>query len=146
MHITKNTDYSLRTLMLLALQTPDTLISIEEISATFNISRGHLMKIVNRLARMGLVETVRGRSGGVRLHLDHADINLGQVFRELEEVAKVVDCDDGPCLFRGACNLDRALRSATDAFLRELDSHTLADLVAQRAELQDIVMRGLSRS
>jgi len=143
MHITKNTDYSLRTLMLLALQEGDDRISIEEISQTFGISRGHLMKIVNQLAHLSLVDTSRGRNGGVRLDLDHADINIGSVVRQLEEVTQIVNCDEGPCLFRGACNLERAFQKATEAFLTELDQYTLADLVRQRTHLQKIVMHGL---
>ncbi len=144
MHITKNTDYSLRTLMLLALQPPGERISIEKISETFSISRGHLMKIVNQLANLHLVETTRGRSGGVRLDLEYSDINIGSVVRQLEEVTRIVNCDDGPCLFKGACNLERAFQKASDAFLHELDQYTLADLVKQRSHLQKIVMHGLS--
>lgn len=143
MYITKNTDYSLRTLMLLALQPPGELISIEEISGTFRISKAHLMKIVNQLSNLNLVETVRGRRGGVRLHHDHSRINIGNVFRQLEEITNIVDCDDGPCLFQGACALDKALQKATDAFLSELDQYTLADLVKRRAHLQKIVLHGI---
>ena len=140
MHITKNTDYALRTLMLLALLPPEERISIEEISTTFDISKGHLMKIVNQLANLHLVDTARGRSGGVRLDLDHSDINIGSVIRQLNEITKIVDCNDGPCLFKGACNLDLAFQKATDAFLHELDQYTLADLIKQRSHLQKIVI------
>jgi len=144
MHITKNTDYSLRTLMLLALQDGDERISIKQISQTFNISRGHLMKVVNQLSRLQLVDATRGRNGGVRLGLKLEDINIGSVVRQLEEVTRIVDCEDGPCLFRKACNLERAFQKATEAFLSELDQYTLADLVRQRTHLQRIVMHGMS--
>lgn len=140
MYITKLTDYSLRTLMLLALQPKGKLMSIEQISDTFNISRAHLMKVVNQLAQLDLVETVRGRSGGVRLHYDHNELNIGDVFRQLEEVTELVDCNDGPCLFQSSCRLEKALQKAMDAFINELDQYTLADLVKQRSHLQKIVM------
>lgn len=143
MYITKYTDYSLRTLMLLALQPPDHLMSIEEISNTFAISRGHLMKVVNQLAQLDLVETVRGRTGGVRLHYDHSEINIGEVFRQLEEIGELVNCEDGPCLFMGNCKLDSLLRKATDAFLHELDQYTLADLVKRRSHMQNIILHGM---
>ena len=144
MYITKNTDYSLRTLMLLALQPPGELMSIEEISNTFAISRGHLMKVVNQMAQLDLVETVRGRTGGVRLHYNHSEINIGEVVRQLEEVTQIVNCEDGPCLFNGNCRLDYAFQKATKAFLQELDQYTLADLVKQRSHLQNIVMHGIN--
>ena len=144
MYITKQTDYSLRTLMLLALQPPQALMSIEEISKSLAISRAHLMKIVNQLAQLDLVETVRGRAGGVRLHYDHSEINIGQVFRDLGEITSIVDCDSGPCLFRGDCKLDYAFQKASEAFVNELDQYTLADLVKRRSHLQKIVFHGVN--
>jgi len=114
MYITKQTDYSLRTLMLLALQPPEELVSIEEISNTLDISRAHLMKIVNQLAQLDLVETVRGRTGGVRIQYDHSEINIGQVFRDLEEITNIVNCDEGPCLFQGNCKLSEAFDKASE--------------------------------
>ncbi|MFK7855840.1 MAG: Rrf2 family transcriptional regulator [Granulosicoccus sp.] len=144
MYITKLTDYSLRTLMLLALQPKGELMSIEQISDTFNISRAHLMKVVHQLAKLDLVETVRGRSGGVRIHYDHNELNIGEVFRQLEEVTELVACSDGPCLFQSSCKLERALQKATNAFINELDQYTLADLVKQRSHLQKIVMHRAS--
>jgi len=143
MYITKQTDYSLRTLMLLALQPPEELVSIEEISNTLDISRAHLMKIVNQLAQLDLVETVRGRTGGVRIQYDHSEINIGQVFRDLEEITNIVNCDEGPCLFQGNCKLSEAFDKASEAFLHELDQYTLADLVKRRSHLQKIVLRGI---
>ena len=129
--------------MLLALQPPGELMSIGEISNTFAISRAHLMKVVNQLAQLDLVETVRGRTGGVRIHHDQSEINIGDVFRQLEEITELVNCDDGPCLFKGNCKLDLAFQKATQAFMQELDQHTLADLVKPRSHMQKIVLHGI---
>ena len=139
MHLTKYTDYSIRTLMFLGVQEEGQLASIATISATFRISRNHLMKVVNDLVTLGLVESVRGRSGGIRLGRPAADINVGALVRELESVDRIVDCDNGPCLFRGACEFERAIQAATDAFFAELSRHTLADLIDRRAQLSQLV-------
>lgn len=144
MYITKQTDYSFRTLMFLALQPPGELISIGKVSDTFAISRAHLMKVVNQLAQLDLVETVRGRTGGVRIHHDHSDINIGDVFRQLEEMTELVNCDDGPCLFKDNCKLDVAFQKAAQAFIQELDRYTLADLVKRRSHMQKIVLHGIN--
>jgi len=141
MYITKNTDYSLRTLMLLALNPPEELMSIEEISDTLSVSKAHMMKVVNQLATLGLVETIRGRSGGVRLFHENDEINIGTVFRQLDEISNVVDCDSDPCIFNGACKLRKIFDQATQAFHEELDKYTLADLVKRRSHLQKIVFR-----
>ena len=60
MHLTKFTDYALRTLMYLALQ-PERLVTIAELARTFGVPASHLMKIVRRLAQRGLIETVAVR-------------------------------------------------------------------------------------
>ena len=126
--------------MLLALQKKGELLSIEEISVQLSVSKAHLMKIINQLAALEFVETVRGRYGGVRLYDKPADINIGDIFRQLEEITEIVDCSDGPCLFQGSCVLNTAFEKATEAFLQTLDAYTLADLVRKRSHLQKIVL------
>jgi len=126
-------------MILLALQAEDVLLSIEDISDQLNVSKAHLMKIINQLAALDFVETVRGRAGGVRLHYHPADINVGEVFRQLEEITDIVDCSDGPCLFQGSCELNAAFDKATEAFLDVLDEYTLADLVKRRNHLHKII-------
>jgi Rrf2 family nitric oxide-sensitive transcriptional repressor len=69
----KQTDYSLRVLMFLA-AIPGRLSTVAEIAGRFNVSQAHLMKVVHRLGRAGYVETVRGRSGGLRLAGDGSAI------------------------------------------------------------------------
>lgn len=144
MYITKQTDYSLRTLMFLALQPREELMSIEKISKTLSISRAHLMKIVNKLSTLDYVETVRGRSGGVRIRYEYSEINIGEVFRQLEEITDIVNCDEGPCLFRGNCMLKHAFKNAELAFLGELDQFTLEDLVKRRSHMQKIILQGIN--
>lgn len=76
------------------------------------------MKVVNQLAHLDLVETVRGRTGGVRLHYDHSEIDVGEVVRQLEQITSLVNCADGPCLFQVNCRLDYAFQKATKAFYK----------------------------
>ena len=66
MRLSDYTDYTLRVLMYCARHS-DRLVTIAEIAATHQVSKNHLMKIVNDLARQGLLETTRGRGGGIRL-------------------------------------------------------------------------------
>jgi len=87
------------------------------------------MKIVNQLAAMGLLATVRGRGGGFSLARDPASITLGEVVRLVEPTLQPADCDS--CvLFRG-CGLKPLLGDALDAFLSALDNKTLADAAAE---------------
>ncbi|USQ74307.1 Rrf2 family transcriptional regulator (plasmid) [Roseomonas mucosa] len=133
MRLTRFTDYSLRTLMFLCLRDGEN-SSIAEIASAYGISEHHLTKVVHRLGQLGLVQTTRGRNGGLRLGRRPEDIVLGQVVRQTEEDLAIVECFGGGCCpIAGVCELQRALAEALQAFLLVLDRHTLADLVRPRA-------------
>lgn len=135
MHISKHTDYALRTLMYLGLKEDEDRCSIREISETFHISHNHLMKVVQKLSSAGYVDGQRGKGGGIRLAKDAADINIGNVVREFESGKPVVDCASGPCRFEGLCKLELAVDVAMQAFFNSLADHTLADVVVNKSEL-----------
>ena len=80
MRLTLHTDYSLRVLIQVGLG-DGKLTTINKIAESFEISRHHLMKVVNDLSQKGYLDTVRGRNGGIRLMREPRDINIGQVVR-----------------------------------------------------------------
>lgn len=137
MQLTRYTDYSLRLLMLLGLRSGK-LLTIQRVSDAYGISRNHLVKIVNHLATLGMVETNRGRKGGIRLAMDPADIVVGQLIRELEPTLRIAECFDeqtNNCVISSVCMLKPALNRALEEFFRVLDGYTLADLIESRKEL-----------
>lgn len=136
MRLTLWTDYALRTLIYVGAK-GERLSTIEEIAASFDVSKAHMMKVVNRLGRQGYLETVRGKGGGVRLGRPAAEIGVGRVVRDTKEDLAVMGCLAGPgfCRIEGCCVLRRALDEATAAFLAALDRYTLTDLIAPRNRL-----------
>ena len=130
MHLTLGTDYALRTLIFVGAK-GGRLATIAEIAGSFDVSKTHLMKVVNKLGRQGYIETVRGKGGGIRLARPPAQIRIGAVVRETEEDLAVMGClaGTGFCRIEGCCVLRHALRAATLAFLQTLDGYTLADLL-----------------
>ncbi|MPY69620.1 MAG: Rrf2 family transcriptional regulator [Alphaproteobacteria bacterium] len=129
MRLTAFTDYGLRALMRLAAD-PDRSVSTEEIATEFAISRHHLTKVVRDLAAAGYVTTQRGAGGGFRLARPPRSITLGEVVRALERRHALVECfreDGGACVLTPHCRLKGRLAAAREAFLRELDTTTLAD-------------------
>jgi Rrf2 family nitric oxide-sensitive transcriptional repressor len=129
--LTRYTDYALRVLMHLAAR-PERHASISEIARSYGISQNHLMKVVHDLRKAGYLESVRGRSGGIRLARPAGEINVGTVVRHTEEGFDLVDC--GSCIIAPACGLTGVLGEALRAFMRVLDGYTLADLVHSRAD------------
>ena len=136
MRLTLHTDYALRVLIQVGLREGQ-LTTINEIAESFDISKHHLMKVVNDLSQKGYLDTVRGRNGGIRLMRKPKDINVGQVVRDTEDRLDVIEClsRSGYCRIERACVLRGVLRDATDAFLAVLDEHTLADLIKPQKAL-----------
>lgn len=130
MRLTSFTDYGLRMLMRLA-SAPGRAYSTAELAEEFQLSRHHLSKIMQRLARGGYVETRRGGRGGAVLAYSATQIRLGAVIRLLEEDQPMVEClapGSNSCTLDGRCKLKTRLRTAERAFLTELDRSTLADI------------------
>lgn len=139
MQLTKHTDYALRVLIYLSLQEEGYRSTITEISDHFEISRNHLVKIVNRMGKLGYVHTIRGKSGGITLKQHPQEIGIGHVVRNMENSLDIVDCSTPPCPIRGSCKLKGILNNARDAFLDVLDQYTLADLMKNPNQLRQIL-------
>ncbi|GMA65325.1 Rrf2 family transcriptional regulator [Alicyclobacillus fastidiosus] len=138
MNLTMFTDYSLRTLIYVAMKPDDRLSNIQEIADVYGISANHLMKSVHKLGKLGLIQTIRGRNGGFRLAKPAEEINIGWVVREMEENWNIVECFDeqnGACVLSPSCRLKNVLGEALKAYLAVLDKYTLADLVVNRQAL-----------
>ncbi|MGI9280565.1 MAG: Rrf2 family transcriptional regulator [Endozoicomonas sp.] len=142
MKLTKHTDYALRILIYSALQPQDRLISIQEVTDVYELSRNHVMKIVQRLGQEGYLSTVRGKGGGFRMGRSAENINLGVAVRMMESTIVLVDCDEPVCRISTSCRLKGVLADAMSAFMAVLDSYTLADLIKNRNELSGLLAVG----
>lgn len=130
MRLTTFTDYGLRMLMRMG-SAPDRAFSTAELAEEFQLSRNHLSKIMQRLAKAKLVRTRRGGGGGATLARRPEEIRLGDVVRLLEEGQTLVEClqaNGGDCTINGCCRLKPKLRIAEMAFIDALNRSTLADV------------------
>lgn len=127
MRLTTYTDYALRTLMYLAANR-DRLVTIQDIANAHDIAKNHLTKVVHQLGIMGVVESLRGRNGGLRLGKEPDQINIGAVVRSTEPDFYMAECFDpgkSHCIMSAACSLKDVLNDATTAYLAVLDGITL---------------------
>lgn len=139
MRLTSFTEYSLRVLLYLGTRPKGQLSSIKEISSIYHISTNHLSKIVYELGKLGLIQTIRGRNGGIRLAKDPEEINIGWVVRQTEEDFHQAACFDESkqgCIISSACRLKSVLSEALNAYLNVLDSYSLQDLLVNQKTLQ----------
>jgi Rrf2 family transcriptional regulator, nitric oxide-sensitive transcriptional repressor len=144
MRLTDYTDYSLRVMLYLAVR-PEGLATIQEISDAYGISKNHLMKVVQRLGELGWVDTVRGRNGGLRLDPRSPSLTIGEVVRKTENDFSIVGCFSDEtdahrhCVIQTHCRLKGVFAAARDAFLTELDHHTVGELASPADELASLL-------
>jgi len=140
MRLTSYTDYAIRLLMFLAVE-PNQAHTVAEISSAYAISRNHLTKVAHALGRAGLIDTVRGRKGGLRLGREPHLIKLGEVVGTTEAAMSLVECfgAGGACIITPACKLRHAFADARQSFLDTLDSYTLADITADQGALASLL-------
>ncbi|MGC8508560.1 MAG: RrF2 family transcriptional regulator [Thiomonas sp.] len=134
MRLTSFSDFGLRALLVLAGSERQMWSSVE-LASKLDISREHLIKVLQRLAAGGFVQTVRGAGGGVRLAREPGRIRLGEVLAWLEGDDALAECfrdDGGHCLISAFCALRPRLERARQAFYAELDKTTLADCLNPR--------------
>lgn len=142
MHLTRFTDNALRCLTYLALRPGET-ETVGTIARRMALSEDHLVKVVQRLAHLGYVETMRGRGGGVRLISKPSQINIGAVVRQTEENFRLVECFDmtsSSCPIAATCELAPALSEALEAFLAVLDRYTLEDFTRSPRRLVKLLI------
>lgn len=139
MQLTQYTDYSLRTLIYLGLRR-DGLSTITEISESYGISRNHLVKVVHQLGAQGLILTVRGKGGGIRLANSPDEINIGDVVRRFENLA-LVECfsEANACAISPSCRLRGVLQEAMRGFMEVLDAYTLQDLLVSKKKMKSLL-------
>ena len=145
MRLSLFSDYSLRVLMYAALK--GDVFQVEEVATAYGISRHHLVKVVHHLAKLGYLDTRRGRGGGIRLGRPAAAIRVGKLVRETEADPVLVECFDpatNTCRLSGNCRLKGVLAEAMAAFYAKLDEQTLEDLVRSplRSRMSKVLLGG----
>lgn len=131
MRLSEYTDYTLRVLMYCAVHR-GRLVTIAELAEQHGLSKNHLMKVVNDLAHQGLIETTRGRGGGLRLLAEPEAIRIGDVVRMTETDFRLVECFDpatNACALSPSCRLKHLFGDALQAYFKALDGATLADMI-----------------
>lgn len=139
MRLTRQSSYAVRTLMYCAVNAPN-LSRVADVARAYAISELFLFKLIKPLVEHGLIETVRGRHGGIRLGRPAGAITLLDVIKHTEESFALAQCfEDGDvsCPLSNACDLNSALSEALRAFFAVLDSHTIADLTDKRRSIRD---------
>jgi Rrf2 family protein len=155
MKITAQEEYGLRCLLRLARVAEGESLTILEVAGGEGLSIPNAAKILSVLRQAGLIESVRGRSGGYRLARNPAEIRLGALLLVLGEPLYVDPgyCErhkgtesHGICVHHGGCTL-RALWLTLEQWMRHtLDQITLADLLQSEGRITDLLRERLAEA
>lgn len=129
MRLTNFSDYSLRALIFL--NRTQELATLNELSEALDVPRNHLIKVVNKLVKMGYLSAVRGRFGGVKIEPHTGELGVGEILKNTEENLNLVECfsdGDSDCPLLPKCKLKKSLAVALLAFFESLDQRTLNDI------------------
>lgn len=140
MQLTQFTDYSLRSLIYIALHEGS--CTINEIAQAYAISQNHLLKIIHNLSKLGLIKTSRGKNGGIIMAAKPEEINLKNIVQELEPHFDLVPCfnkEKANCCIAPVCKLKSVLYEAQQAFMAVLGQFTLADIMQNKGALSSLL-------
>lgn len=140
MRLALQTDFALRTLMYLAVQKKR--VNVADVAGFFGISKAHVAKVVNQLARLGYVRSIRGVGGGVELARSAEEISIGEIVLAFEGNLHLLECvaSEGVCAIEQFCKLKGVLRRAEQLQVDYLNGVTLASMLptAKQMELVSI--------
>ncbi len=140
MQITKQTNYALRALVYCAANAPRH-CRVADIAHAYGVSELSLFKYIKPLVDGGLLETVRGRHGGIRLARPAETISMREVVETTEESFALAECfeEGADCPLVGNCDINAALAEALHAFLEVLARYSVADLAERQSLLRDLL-------
>jgi Rrf2 family nitric oxide-sensitive transcriptional repressor len=143
MRLDLQTDYALRTLIYLAVTAKRS--TAGEVARFYGISGAHVAKVVNQLARLGYVRSIRGIGGGIELGRPAEEIRIGDVVLAFEGNMHLLEClsADDVCVIQPFCKLKATLAEAERVQLEYLQSVTLADVLPTRRQTRQVeIARG----
>ena len=131
MRMTFHTDLGFRTLVYLASAAPNG-ATIQQIAEAYDVSEHHLRKVSLKLTKIGLVDSIRGKGGGLKLAMDPSAISIGWAIRQLETDFAIAECmgvEPQKCVIAVNCGLQSIFVEALRSWFKVLDAYTLADAI-----------------
>jgi Rrf2 family protein len=138
LRLTKKADYGLMALKYLAEQaahnaggTGNQAQSAKDIAEAYHIPPQLLAKILQTLARAGILVSHAGTNGGYALARNARDINAFDVIRAIDGPLFITSCITihGTCDLAGHCTIKEPLRKVNDSITKLLSDIHIADLV-----------------
>ncbi|AGA65177.1 Iron-responsive repressor RirA [Liberibacter crescens BT-1] len=115
---------------------------IAQIAKVYGVSELFLFKVLQPLTKAGIIETVRGRHGGIRLRCPASKITVLDVVKVTEESFYMASCfEEGvkDCPLTGNCSLSSVLQMALNAFFDVLMKYSIEYLVKTQPQIRSLL-------
>ncbi len=140
MRISTKSRYGLRACQVLAEEydasEPTKPIATPVIAEKTGVTESYLEQIIILLKKAGVVESVRGATGGYYLAKKPEDVSLGEILRALEDGLEIVKCISSPCEESGGCKTRGVWTKIYSSINNVLDSFSLQDMLDENIEEQ----------
>ena len=105
--LSKKVEYGLMALLHMDTTNVVDVVSSKEIAETYGLPVDLLGKVMQAMAKAGLIDAVHGAHGGYRLTSGLDTLSLGQVIQAIEGPVKLVRCqhDSEECSHSAACSM-----------------------------------------
>jgi len=127
MRLSSQTNNAVKVLVFCARSDSET-VTVPEIAAACDITEFNVFKLVPLLVKAGMMLTIRGRGGGVRLRQSPHEISIGKVVRATETLFQPVQADVPESDADEPADYPSMVDGAFLAFVEFLDQKTIADL------------------
>jgi FeS assembly SUF system regulator len=134
--LSRLTDYAVVVLAALEQSRPDH-VAVGGLAVATNLPEPTISKVLKLLNKAGIVQSVRGASGGYALKLKTGDISVLDIVCAIEGPFSVVACvedSQDSCALQGACLMYGRWGLVNGALKDALGSVTLADMLQQQAQ------------
>ena len=128
MKFSKATDYALHTMLFLTAATPQKPVGVQRLAEQQKVSPTYLSKILTKLVKAGMIESITGVNGGYRLKRNWEDISFLDIIHAIEGSASLFDCsvDHGP-----DCPIQKVVLAAEEKMEEHLRNQKMSDLVRE---------------
>jgi Rrf2 family protein len=110
---------------------PGRIVPSREIATMLRSSEAHLSKVMQRLAKAGLVSSMRGPKGGFVLKRSARDISLREVYEAIEGRLEETKCLlDQPICHGGRCIFGNLLKQVDQQTRKYFSRNMLSDLIS----------------
>jgi Rrf2 family protein len=131
--LSKKVEYGLIAIRHIALRSNGDIVTAKEVSDIYGIPHGLLSKVLQKLAKAGLIVSHQGVHGGYRLVKNHSDVAVSRVISAIEgTIPMIAQCmADGPesCGMFSTCTIKSPLQKVQANIEQAFDTMTLAEIV-----------------